>query len=397
METFLGDVRQLDATDLVCHAIPTRSGSRAYRAREPLYTPREIEWQQVNIPKMLEAGIITYTSSPWSAKSRFVIKKSGDLRPVHQFCALNDATIKSNYSMSRVEPILNNLMQPRFKLYWWADASNGFFAVPMFPPHAYKTGFSCFLGQFCYLRMAQGLCGAPHTFAQLKDYVGGPIPSPNAEPAIFGITESDAGASAYESFFDDDSGSDESLEAQIQFLHNHYFPRIKWARLSLSPKKSAFAMDEVECLGFSGSPTGLRPDETKLKAIRDYPTPESAEEIDNFLFMTTYLRKLISGRAEHACRMKDGIQTTPEWRIKAGTNKDGTPKRTMTKMVTRFVWGPVQEEALSSIKRAIIHNACWGGDPRFQFHLATDASKLAYGGVLFQIPTQPVGTRIVTS
>ena len=175
-DIFLDDVRQLDATDLVCHAIPTRSGSRPYRAREPLYTPREIEWQQINIPKMLEAGIITYTSSPWSAKSRFVIKKNGDLRPVHQFCALNDATIKSNYPMRRVEPILNNLMQPRFKLYWWADASKGFFAVPMFPPHAYKTGFSCYLGQFCYLRMAQGLCGAPHTFAQLKDYVGGPIP-----------------------------------------------------------------------------------------------------------------------------------------------------------------------------------------------------------------------------
>ena len=180
---------------------------------------------------MLEAGIITYTSSPWSAKSRFVIKKNGDLRPVHQFCALNDATIKSNYPMRRVEPILNNLMQPRFKLYWWADASNGFFAVPMSPPHAYKTGFSRFLGQFFYLWMAQGLCGAPHTFVQLKDYMGGPIPSPNAEPAVFDITESESGASAYESFFDDDSGSNELLETQACFLHERYFPRIKWAYL----------------------------------------------------------------------------------------------------------------------------------------------------------------------
>ena len=125
-----------------------------------------------------------------------------------------------------------------------------------------------------------------------------------------GITESDAGASAYESFFDDDTGSNESLEAQIRFLHDHNFPRIKWVRLSLSPK-SAFAMDEVGCLGFSGSPTGLRPDKKKLEAIRDYPTPESAEEIDNFLFMTTYLRKLIPGRAEHADRMKNAVQIHP--------------------------------------------------------------------------------------
>ena len=101
-DIFLDDVRQLEATDLVQHSIPTREGTRPYRAREPLYTPREVEWQLSNIPKMLEAGVITYTSSPWSAKSRFVLKSSGDLRPVHQFCALNDATIKSNYPMRRV-------------------------------------------------------------------------------------------------------------------------------------------------------------------------------------------------------------------------------------------------------------------------------------------------------
>ena len=85
--------------------------------------------------------------------------------------------------------------------------------------------------QFCYLRIAQGLCRAPHTFAQLKDYVGGPIPLPNAEPAIFGITESDSGASAYESFVDDDSGSNASLEIKARFLHESYFPGIKWADL----------------------------------------------------------------------------------------------------------------------------------------------------------------------
>ena len=107
-DIFLDD-RQLEVTDLVQHSIPTRVGTRPYRATEPSYTPKEIEWQLANIPKMLEVGVITYTSSPWSAKSRFVLKASGDLRPVHQFCALNEATIKSNYPMRRIEPILNNL------------------------------------------------------------------------------------------------------------------------------------------------------------------------------------------------------------------------------------------------------------------------------------------------
>ena len=42
-DIFLDDVRQLEATDLVQHSIPTRVGARPYRATEPLYTPKEIE------------------------------------------------------------------------------------------------------------------------------------------------------------------------------------------------------------------------------------------------------------------------------------------------------------------------------------------------------------------
>ena len=83
--------------------------------------------------------------------------------------------------------------------------------------------------------------------------MGGPIPSPITKPAIFGIIKSDTGTTAYESFFDDDSGSNESLEAQIRFLHDHYFPRIKWACLSLSPKKSAFAMMKWSAPGVQGA------------------------------------------------------------------------------------------------------------------------------------------------
>lgn len=73
-------------------------------------------------------------------------------------------------------------------------------------------------------------------------------------------------------------------------------------------------MEEVEFLGFSGSPAGLHPDRKMLEAIRDYPTPELAEEIDNFLYMTTYLRKLIPGQAKHANQMKEAIQMVPEWK-----------------------------------------------------------------------------------
>jgi hypothetical protein len=59
-----------------------------------------------------------------------------------------------------------------------------------------------------------------------------------------------------------------------------------------------------------------------------------------------------------------------------------------------FEWKKEQQDAFDAIKHSIINNACWGGDPTYQYHLATDASAYAYGGVLFQLPALPTGTKL---
>jgi hypothetical protein len=53
-----------------------------------------------------------------------------------------------------------------------------------------------------------------------------------------------------------------------------------------------------------------------------------------------------------------------------------------------------QQVAFQGIKHAMVNNACWGGDPVYQYHLANDASAYAYGGVLFQLPTLPGGSKL---
>ncbi|KAJ5578711.1 uncharacterized protein N7459_007675 [Penicillium hispanicum] len=124
---------------------------------------------------------------------------------VHQFLAVNAATIKMNYPMKRVEPILNRLSQTRWKAFFHSDAANGYWAVPLASEYAYKTAFITSLGQFCYLRMGQGLTGAPGTYTRLKDITMGPIPPPHAEPAL------SEGSIDYEYFVDDDAGAAETL------------------------------------------------------------------------------------------------------------------------------------------------------------------------------------------
>jgi hypothetical protein len=116
-DIFCDDLATLPATDLIYHRIPTRRDCRPVRSKPRLSTAEEVAWLREHIPAMEKAGIIDRVDSPWSAPSRFVRKKNNSLRLTHTFCPINDATIKSNYPMQRVEPILNNLMQPRFSMF----------------------------------------------------------------------------------------------------------------------------------------------------------------------------------------------------------------------------------------------------------------------------------------
>ena len=62
------------------------------------------------------------------------------------------------------------------------------------------------------------------------------------------------------------------------------------------------------------------------------------------------------------------------------------------KAVSGFEWSERQEHAFGEIKRAIIENVVFGGDESQQYHLMTDASKHALGGVLFQLPNHSPNT-----
>jgi hypothetical protein len=103
---------------------------------------------------MEEAGIITRCISSWGSKTKFVPKPGNQvlrrLRMMHQYIQLNTCTVKMNYPMGRIEPILNMVGQAKWKVFFKVDTVNGYWAVPLDPAHAYKTAFNSILGQFCY-------------------------------------------------------------------------------------------------------------------------------------------------------------------------------------------------------------------------------------------------------
>jgi hypothetical protein len=371
-DCFAEDVREMPPTTLVEHRIPTYPTTIPRAASVRRYSPEEIEWQHENLPKMEEAGIIMRCLSPWSSRTKFVRKPDGRFRFVHQYMALNDATVKMNYPMKRIEPILNMVAQTKWKWFFKADAANGYWAVPLALEHAYKTAFPSLLGQFCYLRMGQGLTGAPGTYSRLKDLFAAPIPAPCAEPGL------DGGGVGFECFQDDDIGAFETFTDQLRFLHERYFPRLKWAGLTLNPKKTQFCVRRTKILGHERTVSGLRPSADKIRALTTWPVPESEADLMRFVYTLPFLKVYIPGRADMIAILKQAV-------ISEGK---GAKRR-----VIDFIWTKVQQRVFNRIKSFFPRITLSGGDPHLQYHLATDASNTGLGGVLFQMSKWPIGTR----
>ena len=97
------------------------------------------------------------------------------------------------------------------KVYFQADAANGYWAVPLVPGHAYKTAFGTYMGKFHYVRMGQGLACAPQTYTRLKDVFSGPILEPDPEPAL---SDTDI-PSEFHYFMDDDFGTHRMYAHQL--------------------------------------------------------------------------------------------------------------------------------------------------------------------------------------
>jgi hypothetical protein len=379
-DLFVTRIRDMPETDLVDHYIPTYPDRVPKFAKAGRVTVEEQAWVKKNFPALIEAQIFGPGDSPWCARTKWPRKRDGELRMVHNYVPINAATIKSNYPIRRIEPILQSLARRELKFLWSADAANAYWAVPIHPSDRYKTGFTSPLGQMCYNRMGMGLTGGVGTYCRLKDIAMGYVPSPNPEPPL---AEVDPANAMMEFFMDDDCGGGTTFEATVRFLADHYFPRLKWANLTLNPNKSKFFVATLKMLGhMRQAGGGLRPSADKIAAIREYPEPESEEDLHRFLFMLPYLKAYIPGRADLSNTMKTAIITEPV------EEKNSRKRRTIG-----FEWLPKHRAAFNIAKAAITNNVLSAGDSDMQYHLATDASNTGMGGYLFQLEGQPTGTR----
>ena len=118
----------------------------------------------------------------------------------------------------------------------------------------------------------------------------------------------------------------------------------------------------VEFLGQQISRGGMTPTEAKVKAVRDWATPEDMKGVRSFLGFANYFHRFVQNFATIA-----------------------DPLTSLTRKDVEWQWGPYQWRAFQQLKEALCAVlVLLFPDPKLPYTVVTDASSTAAGGVLMQ-------------
>ena len=196
-------------------------------------------------------------------------KNNGEIKLCVDFINLNRCSRKDNYSLPKMEHILQRVtcsarmsMINRFSSYnhisvFLEDRENKTFTTPW--------------GTFMYVKIPFGLMNARETFQGVMDiaFIG--------EKYKFVVI-----------YLDEITMFSKSYQEHYQHLKNVFLKCRKFG-LSLNPKKSLFHMKEGRLLGHIVSAEGVKIDPSRVEAIKTPFLPRSKKEIQSFLGKINFL------------------------------------------------------------------------------------------------------------
>lgn len=334
----------LAVTNVTAHHIPVTDKTPRQTGN---YKRPESDHQFIHqeTQRMLDAGIIQHSTSPWVSQAVIVKKANGKLRFCVDYRRLNQVTVKDAYPLPRIDDLLESLNRACF--YTSLDLQSGFWQVPMAPEDRHKTAFATRDGHFEFLVMPFGLRNAPATFQRLMNAVLRDLRSKCAKV-----------------YLDDVNVHSKSWEQHLADLRE-VFLRLRTANLRLNIEKCNFAQPRLVFLGFVVSQKGIEADPQKVQKMLAFQRPTTVQEVRSFLGLIGFYRRFIKDFSKVAKPLTQLLSATPKGQS--------------------VKWGQREQKAYETLRYKLVQAPILAY-PNLQkkFILHTDASLLGLGAVLSQ-------------
>lgn len=295
---------------------------------------------------MQEMGICRPSKSQWASPLHVVSKKNGDIRPVGDYRRLNAITKPDRYPVPRLHDFTYILAGK--KIFTRLDINRAYHFIKIAPEDVEKTAVICPFGLFEFLRLPFGLRNGSQSFQRFM-----------SQKVLKGLD-------FLFNFVDDVIIASDNINQHREHLRQ-VFNRFLDFGITINLAKCDFGKSVIEFLGYEVSVDGILPLDHKIKAIMEFPRPETVEQMRRFLGMVNFYRANIPHAAE--------IQSSLNDFLKNSKKKDKTKVLWSDKTIKDF------EKCKLGLKNAvrIAHPVC-----NVPLALMTDASDKSAGAVLQQ-------------